>query len=1131
MSPAADAIVGRLDSIRQQWWFFTLTTTAVLAVCLSMGAMLALLVADSLMVFSQPMLWLLAGGWLLLTVVLIVLVCRRSIRAQRGLEATARRVEMAHPELQSSLMNVLQLANDGRQSNPALRDAAVAQAASRVGRMSFQGVAARQSRRERFLCRMQTRRDLAEASLTLLLLIVTAGVLGTVFPQWSSAADRMMAPWTFTPSVGAVGEIEVTPGDTEIQIGSSLEIAGRIANPDGQTFDAMLFVSYTNDDGEVDREEEFPLSAGEDPGRYALTMESVTQPLDYRLEIGDSQSPIHHIGLLDKPTVAEIEVTLKYPKYLDRTAEPYTTTQPDLEGVPQFTVAHLRVRGSDRISRGHVALAGQKYPGSVEEEGQILEVDVPLLRDTTFTIHLFNTAGHTDPNPRVNRIRVLPDKPPTVKLLKPVRESAVEPGGVIPVAIQAGDDHGVGWVRLEMRVSTPADDSGQTGAEDYGPAEKVKEWSKFETPTAVSTFLEIPLDAEKVLVKQAVQVRAVVQDRRYFAQWGEELLPQQATTAWQTVRIVDGESRAEEAIEQLQSIRAALWKILRTQVTARVRASTIRQHDELSQRDEMAGEVRRLQLDVRKAATGLVEGIEPGGDSDRLRIQSELDRLADNEMVAAIEACDGLCAVETIEGYDGAVAGLSPVQDRIIEALRRLLDVARHGQNEILAEMDKRSAGDLPPETREKLEEIRAKLEERLEQRKKVIEATENLAKKPVEDFSEEDEDLLAELAAAEDDWSKFLEDLHSDLSKLPEQDFANSSMLKELNEIQTEIKMAKDALTKKTADIAVPLEQLGAEMAEEIKTNLEKWLPDTPDRERWSQEESLSDAGKEAPMAELPGELEDLIGELMEEEEDLFAEMEDVSSSAADSLDKGAGWDVADGPISNMSAKGATGNRLPNTSEIGGRSGEGRSGKSSGEFVGDEAVGKGGRKTPSRLTPDPYVKGQIKDHSKDAQGGATGGGKESGQGAEGLEGPAPGPKGPRSLQRLAGKQGALRNKAEGIDIQRKVMAFHHTDLGEMLDLMARIEDDLRAGRYEHALRQRKVLAEGLGSVKQYVKGEFEIREDTSDNLPADIQEELLGSMEEASPAGWEHLNRRYFERLIGGKPKRSPAPETSPQE
>ena len=166
--------------------------------------------------------------------------------------------------------------------------------------------------------------------------------------------------------------------------------------------------------------------------------------------------------------------------------------------------------------------------------------------------------------------------------------------------------------------------------------------------------------------------------------------------------------------------------------------------------------------------------------------------------------------------------------------------------------------------------------------------------------------------------------------------------------------------------------------------------------------------------MAELPSELEDMVGDLMEQEEDLFDEMEDVSSSAADSLDKGAGWDAVDGPISNISAKGVTGNRLPNSSEIAGRSGEGRQGKSSGEFVGDEAVGKGGRKTPSRLTPDPIVKGQIKDHSKDSTGGATGGGKESGKGGEGLEGPVPRPPGPRDAATACRPSGRVAEQGRG---------------------------------------------------------------------------------------------------------------------
>ena len=341
--------------------------------------------------------------------------------------------------------------------------------------------------------------------------------------------------------------------------------------------------------------------------------------------------------------------------------------------------------------------------------------------------------------------------------------------------------------------------------------------------------------------------------------------------------------------------------------------------------------------------------------------------------------------------------------------------------------------------------------------------------------------------------------DKHTDLSKLPEQDFANPSLLKELVEVQTELKMAKDALTKKTADIAVPLEQLGAEMAKEMTTNIEKWLPDTPDRERWSQEEPLTDDMKEAPMAELPKEMEDIVGKLMEDEEDLFNEMEDASSSWADSLDKGAGWDAMDGPISNNSARGVTGNRLPNTSEIAGRSGEGRQGKSSGEFVGDTAVGKGGRKTPSRLTPDAFVKGQVKDYSKDPVGGATGGGKESGAGGEGLHGPVPN-RPERDMGRLATKQAQLRNKAEGVDLRFKVLKYHHNDLKRMIDVMAAVEGDLKAGRYRNALRRRDVLIEGLGEVKTYLKGEFTIRQDQTANLPTDIQKEILGSMQEPSP-------------------------------
>ena len=86
-----------------------------------------------------------------------------------------------------------------------------------------------------------------------------------------------------------------------------------------------------------------------------------------------------------------------------------------------------------------------------------------------------------------------------------------------------------------------------------------------------------------------------------------------------------------------------------------------------------------------------------------------------------------------------------------------------------------------------------------------------------------------------------------------------------------------------------------------------------------------------------------------------------------------------------------------------------------------------------------------------------------------------------------------------------------------MIEIMSQVELDLKSGRYQNALRQRQVLVDGLGNVKQYLEGEFEVRKDATANLPTDIQKEILGGMQDPSPRGWEDLNRQYFERLSTG--------------
>ena len=446
--------------------------------------------------------------------------------------------------------------------------------------------------------------------------------------------------------------------------------------------------------------------------------------------------------------------------------------------------------------------------------------------------------------------------------------------------------------------------------------ETVTSWTTFPNPTYAVLHHELVLDKNQYKPGQSVLLRAVARDRRELNidSFGIKLKleAQETVGPWHQIHMIAPEAKTAGDVAQLDALRTELFKMLQQQIKARVEAGQVTKQPTPAEAGKLTAEVGGQQVEIQKAAVSLVQTVGKTDDEERVTIKRVVNKLAFGEMLDAVRQAEAMEPINALADYTKPVAELNATQDRIIDVLRRLMNEIRGETARLLSEMEQASRHRPAPGRAETSSEAQAKLEDFLKEQKKVIEATENLAKRPVEDFTEKDKQLLKDLAAKEDDLSKFMADLHSDLSKLPEQDFANPSHVERNGRGPDRAANGEDALTKKSAEIAVPLEQLGAEMAKEITSNIEKWLPDTPKRDRWSQEEPLTDDMKEAPMAELPGELEDIVGKLMEEEEDLFDEMEDTSSSWADSLDKGAGWDAMDGPISNNSAKGVTGNRLP---------------------------------------------------------------------------------------------------------------------------------------------------------------------------------------------------------------------------
>ena len=275
MSPAADSVIQRLDAARQKWWFFSLLTTTVLAACVSFGLFLAFMLADSLLGFSQWMLLGLFLVWLLVTMAILGGVGRRLLRGQRSLEAAARRVEAEFPEA----------GQQPDQRRPAFRGSqehrpGVLRSGGRPGGGRDRARAVRPGPRE----------GIALAALPLL--HAHAPRSGRIVRHPGHAAGgrhRRRDPGSHLELRGiaiarpldirALGRIgrrssSVTPGNTDVLVGDSVEIAAEIKNPDGKPHRATLWVTP-----EKEAESPVAMTADEKHTHYRQTVPSVLKPL------------------------------------------------------------------------------------------------------------------------------------------------------------------------------------------------------------------------------------------------------------------------------------------------------------------------------------------------------------------------------------------------------------------------------------------------------------------------------------------------------------------------------------------------------------------------------------------------------------------------------------------------------------------------------------------------------------------------------------------------------------------------------------------------------------------------------------------------------------------------------------
>ena len=452
-----------------------------------------------------------------------------------------------------------------------------------------------------------------------------------------------------------------------------------------------------------------------------------------------------------------------------------------------------------------------------------------------------------------------------------------------------------------------------------------------------------------------------------------------------------------------------------------------------------------------------------------------------------------------------------PVEQKVLadlKAIKRMLNAALAER----AEESLKKLNELAKEAAEKTDKM-------IEMAKRIKQISEELQKN--KDLSEDDakiqKEKTEEMEELKNKMAEVLEKMAKDLNVFPDMPACNE-LVQKMREVYEDVKQAPGSEKTPASEIAVKRDEnllAGLENIKERIADMEMWLGNAPDSVKWKVENYDKAEIPKIPLVDLPEELEDLVGDLLDQEEEIDQESQDSASNAMTG-DIPAGWDTADGNMSNFGAKGKSGNTKPNSNELGGRSGGGREGNANGEMVEGKAKDLEGRETKERRTNDAFQKGEVEEENPNSKAKATGGGKQSGQGGEGgMQGTAP-PRNELGMRSLARKQEDLKRNTERIYSQAMLLYLPTGELDTSVLLMQQAMKALQAGDLPGFKSLQTQIVHSLVATLAPGQGRSTVQLDPMLKMPNDMKDEIYNAKNERIPAEYEGMVSEYYKAIAG---------------
>ena len=255
------------------------------------------------------------------------------------------------------------------------------------------------------------------------------------------------------------------------------------------------------------------------------------------------------------------------------------------------------------------------------------------------------------------------------------------------------------------------------------------------------------------------------------------------------------------------------------------------------------------------------------------------------------------------------------------------------------------------------------------------------------------DDDLLEEIVELKANMAQAMLKVATDLQAMPELDAVNE-LVTDTFQTYEEMKQEEGSGTNAVVEVGLQKEDFLLDtliMTGQKADEMEMWLVAKSDNVKRNME-TIDKEEMKGPVGQvtMPEELQDIIGDLLEQEEEQLEKADDsVTNQGMANID--AGWGISEGETVSYSAAGKSGNDRPDHKDQDGRSQVGRQGMSDGEVMSRSGkINEGDKNLDKRRTQDSNQSGDVEEEGhSDAV--ATGGGKNSGysqdKGMEGGEG------------------------------------------------------------------------------------------------------------------------------------------------